>query len=104
MKLGHAQQMILAVVAAVVITVLMLDMKGYLRHSAEDDAIYLAEFNMLAATPGTEQKLSSRPADQVARCEQGFLVLEERSKHGGGAVKASGLLADKKMRPVRCTF
>ncbi len=103
MKLGHAQQMVLAVVASITVTVLSLDLKGYIRHSAEEDAIYLAEFNLLAATAGTEQKISHIPAEHTARCEQGFLMLEVKQKSNSD-VQASGLLADKKMRPVRCEF
>ena len=103
MKLGHAQQLVLAVVASIAVTVFSLDLKGYIRHSAEDDAIYLAEFNMLAATAGTEQKISHIPAEQIARCEQGFLILDIKKK-GDNDVQASGLLTDKKMRPVRCEF
>ncbi len=97
MHINHAQQMILAIVATVLVTIGMLEWKGYLRHSTEADSVYLAEFNLIKITPGSEQLLRSKPSEQRARCVDGYLVLED-SRHA----QVAGVLVDGKERVVRC--
>lgn len=97
MTLNHPQQLILAAVTSVLLTVGALEWKGYLRHSSEADSVYLAEFNLIKITAGSEQALHSKPSDHRARCVDGFLVMENQ-RH----TKVAGVLVDKKQRVVRC--
>ncbi len=102
MILNTPAKLILTAFASIVVTVFALDSRGYLRHSSEQDSIYLAEFSLLASTPGTAQTLSAKPADFSARCEQGMLVLDASGRSMNPNL--SGLLVDQKSRAVNCSF
>ena len=102
MTLNTPTKLILTAFASIAVTVFALDSRGYLRHSSEQDSIYLAEFSLLASTPGVSQTISAKPADFSARCEQGILVLDASGKNMNPNL--SGLLVDKKSRAVNCLF
>ncbi|OQX38467.1 MAG: hypothetical protein B0D91_04020 [Oceanospirillales bacterium LUC14_002_19_P2] len=99
MKLNHQTQLLAVAIVTLIATVFVLDYYGYLRHSNESDAIYMAEFSLIANVPGQDQYVSHIPAKKRARCIDHYLVLESTEKAG-----ATGLLVDKKQRPVRCEF
>ena len=90
-------KLIISVVVTIVVPVLALDFYGFLRHSKATDNLYVAEFNLVPAEPGTEQYISHRPATHDVICTDGMAVMESVVEGGPG-----GLLVDAKMRPVRC--
>ena len=96
---NHKIQLILVGLLSIAGTVTALHQHGYLRHSSESDALYIAEFSLLAMTAGTTQKMSAKPADFIARCEQGYLILDAPS---GDSDNLGGVLVDQKKRPVTC--
>lgn len=81
----------------VIFTVLTLWYYGYLHFATNEDSRLLAEFTMLKTIPGEDVKLSLAPADQVAQCIDGVLVLFNLKQKG-----LSGVLVDDKRRAVRC--
>ena len=87
--------------ATLLLTVFVLDRYGYIRHSSKQDAIYLAEFNVLAQTPGLTQVLSLQPSDFVAHCEQGHIVVSADKKDKEQPLV--GILVDRHKRSVRCS-
>lgn len=97
MKLNHQTQLFVVAIVTLVVTVLTLDYYGYLRHSREIDALYMAEFSLIANVPGQDQFVSHIPSNQRARCVENYLVLES-----GEQTIVTGLLVDKRKRPVRC--
>ncbi len=99
MKFNHQTQLILVLVASILGTIFVLHANGYLRHSKEQDALYVAEFSLLASAPGMSGQVSHKSAGFVARCDQGFLVMDAVEKV---SKTLSGVVVDRKNRPVRC--
>ena len=88
---------ILTAIGSVVGTVAALGYYGYLHFAKPDDALLLAEFTMLKTVPGEDYKVSVKPADQVAQCIDGVLVLFDTRQKG-----LSGVLVDNRKQAVRC--
>ena len=69
----------------------------YLHFAKPEDALLLSDFTMLKTVPGEDYKVSLKPADQVAQCIDGVLVLFDIQQKG-----LTGVLVDNKKRAVRC--
>ena len=54
---------------------------------------------MLKTIPGEEYKASLKPAEQMAQCMDGIVVLFDLKQKG-----LTGVLVDDKKRAVRCEF
>ncbi len=93
----NALPLILTAIGSMADTVAVLGYYGYLHFAKPQDALLLAEFTMLKSVPGEENKLSLKPADQVAQCVDGVLVLFD-TQHKG----LSGVLVDSRKQAVRC--
>lgn len=93
----NAIPLILTGIASVIGTIGVLWMYGYLHFAKEEDALLLAEFTMLKTIPGEEYKLPVKPANQVAHCIDGVLVLFDTVQKG-----LTGVLVDDKKQAVRC--
>lgn len=89
--------LILTAIGSVAGTVAVLGFYGYLHIAKPEDALLLSEFTMLKTVPGEDYTLSLKPADQVARCIDGVLVLFDQQQKG-----LSGVLVDERKRAVRC--
>lgn len=88
---------ILTSIGTIIVSVGVLWAYGYLHFAKEEDALLLADFTMLKTIPGQDVKLSLEPADQVAQCIDGVLVLFDLNQKG-----LSGVLVDNKKHAVRC--
>ncbi len=88
---------ILTGIASVLGTVAVLWYYGYVHFAKEQDALLLADFTMLKTIPGEDYKVSLKPADQVAQCIDGVLVLFDTQQKG-----LTGVLVDSSKRAVRC--
>lgn len=89
--------MILTGIASVIGTVAVLWYYGYVHFAKEQDALLLADFTMLKTIPGEDYKVSLKPAEQMAQCIDGVLVLFDTQQKG-----LTGVLVDDKKRAVRC--
>ncbi|MCF7202076.1 hypothetical protein [Pseudomonas oligotrophica] len=89
--------LILTAIGTVVLTVAVLWHYGYLHFAKPQDALLLSDFTMLKTIPGEDYKVSLKPADQVAQCIDGVLVLFDTQQKG-----LTGVLVDNKKRAVRC--
>ncbi|MBF7730623.1 hypothetical protein [Pseudomonas sp. N040] len=89
--------LILTGIASIIGTVLVLWYYGYLHFAKQEDALLLNEFTMLKTVEGVDYKVSLQPADQIAQCFDGVLVLFDMQQKG-----LSGVLVDKRQRAVRC--
>ncbi len=89
---------ILTAMTTVLVTVMILHFYGYLNYAREEEGLLVAEFSLV--TVGSEEagQLRSRPANQVAECVDGILVLHD-ARHNA----LSGILVDERQRVVRCT-
>ncbi len=90
--------LILTAVGSVAFTVGVLGYYGYLHVARPEDALLLAEFTMLKTLPGEDYRISLKPADQVAQCLDGVLVLFDTGQKG-----LSGVLVDRHKQAVRCS-
>lgn len=89
--------LILTAMGTVLFTVVVLHLYGYLNFARDQDSRLVAEFGLVTVGSQEAGQLRSRPADQVAECVDGVLVLHD-SRHNG----LSGLLVDQRQRVVRC--
>ncbi|KAB0551060.1 hypothetical protein F7R01_07635 [Pseudomonas argentinensis] len=89
--------LILTAIGSIAGTVAVLGFYGYLHFAKPEDALLLAEFTMLKTVPGEDYRVSLKPADQVAQCIDGVLVLFDLQQKG-----LSGVLVDDSKRAVRC--
>lgn len=89
--------MILTAVVTVIVTICVLWYYGYVHFAKEQDALLLSDFTMLKTIPGEDYKISLKPANQVAQCIDGVLVLFDTEQKG-----LSGVLVNSKKQAVRC--
>ncbi len=89
--------LILTGIGSICATVAVLWYYGYLHIAKPQDALLLADFTMLKTVPGEDYKVSLAPADQVAQCVDGVVVMFDLKQKG-----LSGVLVDNRKRAVRC--
>ncbi|HHX33919.1 MAG TPA: hypothetical protein GX719_01420 [Gammaproteobacteria bacterium] len=86
-------------IVSIVSTVAALSYYGYLHIAKPSDALLLAEYTMLKTIPGEDYKVSLKPAEQLAHCMDGIVVLFDTKQKG-----LTGVLVDDKKRAIRCDF
>ncbi len=89
--------LILTAVGSVAGTIAALGYYGYLHFAKPEDALLLSDYTMLKTIPGEDYRVSLKPAEQVAQCIDGVLVLFDTRQKG-----LTGVLVDNKKRAVRC--
>ncbi|MDP3979563.1 MAG: hypothetical protein Q8P85_16520 [Pseudomonas sp.] len=89
--------LILTGIASICATVAALGYYGYLHIAQPEDALLLSDYTMLKTVPGEDYKVSLKPANQVAQCVDGIVVLFDLEQKG-----LSGVLVDRRKRAVRC--
>ncbi|MBS7663525.1 hypothetical protein I0D00_16485 [Pseudomonas lalucatii] len=89
--------LILTAIGSICATVAVLWYYGYLHIAKPQDALLLADFTMLKTVPGEDYKVSLKPANQVAQCVDGVLVLFDLEQKG-----LTGVLVDNRKQAVRC--
>ena len=91
--------LILACIASIIATVIMLEKSGKIRHNEDKDALALSSYQVIFMTP--EQKdtyrLSPKPSMQTALCHEGYLFIGADDDPA-----LQGLLVDYKNRGVKC--
>lgn len=90
-----------AAVLAFIVSVVLLDMKGYIKHVGSDDQAVVEEFQLVIIGTDGLTKVSSKSANKEAFCADGYLFLRPEKNKSGKSI--AGLLVDKKQRPVRCS-
>lgn len=98
MAVNNPLPYIFTAIGSVAATVVALNYYGYMHVAKPQDALLLAEFTMLKTYEGEDYRLSLKPAEQVAQCVDGVLVLFDTQQQG-----LTGVLVDDKKRAVRCT-
>ena len=89
--------LILTAIGSICATVAVLWYYGYLHIAKPQDALLLADFTMLKTVPGEDYKVSLKPANQLAQCVDGVLVLFDLQQKG-----LTGVLVDSRKQAVRC--
>ncbi|MGZ0784335.1 hypothetical protein ACXM5X_15370 [Pseudomonas saponiphila] len=93
----NAIPMIITGICSIIVTVGSLWYYGYLHFAKPEDALLLSDFTMLKTVPGEDYRISLQPADEVAQCIDGVLVLFDTQQKG-----LTGVLVNKKKQAVRC--
>jgi len=93
----NAIPMIITGICSIIGTVGCLWYYGYLHFAKPEDALALNQFTMLKTVPGEDYKVSLTPANQVAQCIDGVLVLFDTEQKG-----LTGVLVNDKKQAVRC--
>lgn len=91
--------LILACIASIIATVIMLEKSGKIRHNEDKDAISLSSYQVIFMTPEQEDayRLSPKPSMQTAHCHEGYLFIGADENPA-----LQGLLVDYKNRGVKC--
>ncbi len=77
----------------------MLESNGLIQHNKEKDDYPVAEYKAIFIEKhgDSEYRLSHKPSNQTALCNQGYLFIQSDDNDG-----MQGLLVDYKNRGVRC--
>lgn len=96
MKVG-----IIAAIGAFIVSVVMLDMNGYIKHVGSDAKAVVEEFKLVVVGVDAQTKVSSKASNKEAFCADGYLLLRPQKNQSGKHV--AGLLVDAKERPIPCS-
>jgi len=89
--------LLLAIVLTIIATVLALEFAGLIQHSRDKEAVPVGEFRAIHVKPGETVRLSPKPSNLHARCQEGYLVIVSDTDPNW-----RGALVDYKDRAVRC--
>ena len=92
---------IVASLVAFVVAVVLLDMKGYIKHSGSGDEAVVEEFKLLVVGATELTRVSSKSANKEAFCADGHLLIRPQKNNSGKTV--AGLLVDAKNRAIPCS-
>lgn len=84
-------------IITIIISVATLWYYGYLHFAKPQDALLLADYSMIKTVPGEDYKISIKPAEQVAACIDGVLVLKDVNNP-----LLTGVLVDNQKRAISC--
>ena len=93
----NAIPLIITGICSIIGTVGALWYYGYLHFAKPEDALLLSDFTMLKTIPGEDYKVSLTPANQVAQCIDGIIVLFDTEQKG-----LPGVLVNNMKQAVRC--
>ena len=93
----NAIPLIITGICTIIGTVGALWYYGYLHFAKPEDALLLSDFTMLKTMPGEDYKVSLTPANQVAQCIDGIVVLFDTEQKG-----LTGVLVNNKKQAVHC--
>lgn len=90
--------LIATVVVTIAVTVISLEYNGRITHTDDKQAVEVGEFKAVHLAPdGDEIRMSPKPSELHAVCEQGYLAIASDTDPAFRAI-----LLDYKSRGVRC--
>lgn len=92
---------IISAIGAFIVSVVMLDMKGYIVHSEKEDQYLIEEFKLMKIGLEGSTKISSKSSNKEAFCADGYLLIRPQKNNSGNNV--AGILINSKNRPVPCS-
>lgn len=92
---------IAAAIAAFIVSVVMLDMKGYIVHSDKEDQAVIETFKLMKIGVEGSTEISSKSSNKEAFCADGYLLVRPQKNKSGNEV--AGILVNSKNRPVPCS-
>jgi hypothetical protein len=92
---------IIAAIGAFVLSVVMLDMKGYIVHTDKEDQMVIETFKLMKIGVEGSTQISSKSSNKEAFCADGYLLVRPQKNKSGESV--AGILVNDKNRPVPCS-
>jgi hypothetical protein len=89
--------LIIAIVAAVIATVALLEFTGKVKHNEAKGDYSISTYQAILIKKGEEHLISRKPSEQTAQCVDGYLFIQSDSD-----LTMLGLIVDYKNRGVRC--
>jgi len=89
--------LIIAVVAAVIATVVLLEFTGKIKHNDAKGDYSVSTYQAILIKKGDEHLISRKPSEQTAQCIDGYLFIQSDSD-----LTMQGLIVDYKNRGIRC--
>lgn len=92
------RSLIATAIGTVIATVIVLEVSGKIDHSDNKDNVPVGEFEAIHLTPGSDFRMSPKPSELHAVCEQGYLAIAADADPS-----FRGIVVDYKNRGVRCS-
>ena len=89
--------LIVAVIAAVIGTVALLEVAGKVKHNEVKGDYSVSTYQAILINKGDEHLISRKPSEQTAQCMDGYLFIQSDSD-----LTMLGLIVDYKNRGIRC--
>ena len=89
--------LIVAVIAAVIGTVALLEVAGKVKHNDAKGDYSVSTYQAILIKKGDEHLISRKPSEQTAQCIDGYLFIQSDSD-----LTMQGLIVDYKNRGIRC--
>ena len=89
--------LIIAVIAAVIATIAILEFAGKIKHNEAKDDFSVSTYQAILINKGEEHLISRKPSEQTAQCIDGYLFIQSDSD-----LTMQGLIVDYKNRGIRC--
>jgi len=89
--------LIIAVVAAVIATIALLEFTGKVKHNNAKGDYSISTYQAILINKGEEHLISRKPSEQTAQCIDGYLFIQSDSD-----LTMQGLIVDYKNRGIRC--
>ncbi|WP_166264247.1 kinase [Marinobacter caseinilyticus] len=91
------RSLFITAVATIIATVLALQVSGRISHPGDQTDGPIGDFTAVHVNPGEDFRMSSKPSELHAMCDQGYLTIAADVDP-----QFRGLLVDYKNRGVRC--
>lgn len=92
---------IVSAIAAMVVSVVMLDTNGYIKHSSPADKNVIDTFKLLSVDVNSHVEVSPKASNKEAFCVDGYLLIRPQKNESGKAT--AGVLVDGKNRGIPCS-
>ncbi|MGR6870886.1 hypothetical protein ACU6U9_00940 [Pseudomonas sp. HK3] len=92
---------IVAAILAFAVAVIMLDMKGYIKHMSAEDENVIDTLRVLSVDLESTTKVSPKSSNKEAFCVDGYLLVRPEKNNSGNAV--AGIIVDDKNRAIACS-
>lgn len=83
----------------IIVSIGMLDYKGYIQHSNPEDGAVIAEFKLLSLNQGSALKVSPKSSGKTAVCNDGYLLIRPDNDRN-----VAGILVDARNRGINCSL
>lgn len=91
------RSLILTAIISAIVTVAALEVSGKINHWDSADGVPIGDFKAIYIEPGETFRMSSKPSNLHAVCDNGYLVIASDNDS-----EFQGILVDYKKRGVRC--